>query len=185
MDNLDFVNLSFEEQKEYLARYTGKGRYSECPLSAFMKIAKMNTAFGFSKGAMYGDWDALASYIDNIADELDELREAISAGDHEQVRDALGDIIVFTYGGFFHIGENGDKDLDSIYESNMSKFIKNDEELAATIKKYADLGVEVVPEGVYPQVKVTATTTQTGNDGKLYRGGKFLKGVGFFEPRFV
>lgn len=56
-----------------------------------------------------------------IREELDEYEEALAKGDLVEAADALGDILVVTYGS---MGEHGFDDeiiRDAIHESNMSK----------------------------------------------------------------
>lgn len=154
-------------------------------MTAFTDVQQLNRAFGLEYGAKAGDWEFLENYVKNIFDEYEELLEAIAAKDVKEVRDALCDINVFSMGGHHHIGHDADADMKAVSDSNMSKFIPNDDVMEATIKKYADLGVVVVPGGEYPIKYVVCEYEQVGNGGETYRANKRLKGVLFKEPVFA
>lgn len=79
-----------------------------------------------------------------------------------------------------------DKALTSIYDSNMTKFCKDQEELEASIQAYADMGVEVIEDkGTEFPFKVIRSAKEQEVGGKLYSAGKFLKSVSFKEPCFT
>ena len=148
-------------------------------------IYEMNKAFGFEPGK--ATEEDLKNHIQNISDEVEEGIDALNEDDMVGFLDALGDAMVFTIGGFFKAGvseENVEKIMKTIFESNMSKFCESDENLESTIKKYNDLGIDVVEsgEGKYRHVRTTQGVAQTDVNGKVYQADKFLKGVNFFAP---
>lgn len=159
----------------------------------FNDVSKMNLAFGNPKGDPNNiDWDRLTAQCVNIAKnvqgqagEVEELYQALEARDSIGVRDALCDIMVFTLGAFHLMGADADSDMKAVFESNMSKFCRNVEELGATMNKYENLDLKVYAEGVYPFVCVKSAEDQMDRNGKHYSKGKFLKGVGFQEPAFT
>lgn len=154
--------------------------------TSFQLVSHMNEKFGNPKGDIDDpQWADLRNQASNILDEYNELCvDGINPKNMTEVRDAICDILVFTYGLGHLAGVDVDRDMSKVYTSNMSKFCTNDEELQATIKKYADIGVKVVPEGEFPYAFVRSTEHQTDINGKIYQANKFLKGVNFKEPVF-
>lgn len=75
-----------------------------------------------------------------IAEELDELREAIEANDLVEVADALCDIQYVLSGAVleFGLGEKFADLFNEVQRSNMSKACNSMEEAEATVKHYAD-----------------------------------------------
>jgi len=71
-----------------------------------------------------------------IREEVCELEEAIQAEDMVETLDALGDILVVTYGMAYRLGYNADEVYDMIHKSNMSKFCTSETEARATVEKY-------------------------------------------------
>lgn len=84
---------------------------------------------------------------------------------------------------------NSDSDDLMVHRSNMTKFDTTPEDLQITIKKYYDLGVETIVRDVQiagtQYYVVKSSYDQNGKDGKMYRGGKFLKSYLFEEPKFL
>lgn len=79
-----------------------------------------------------------------------------------------------------------DDDQIKVYESNLSKFDTDMNEVGKTIRKYLDLGVETEiaeanVDGVTYYV-VKSAYDQQGGDNKSYPKGKFLKSVNYVEP---
>ncbi len=79
-----------------------------------------------------------------------------------------------------------DADQVEVYESNLSKFDTDMDEVGKTIRKYLDLGVETeIAEATIDGVTyyvVKSAYDQQGGDNKSYPKGKFLKSVNFREP---
>jgi hypothetical protein len=71
-----------------------------------------------------------------IREEVRELEEAVQAEDMVETLDALGDILVVTYGMAYRLGYNADEVYDMIHKSNMSKFCTSEAEAQATVEKY-------------------------------------------------
>ena len=63
--------------------------------------------------------------LDLIAEELDELKNAMESKDLLEVADALTDILYVTYGAGLALGINLDKCFDEVQNSNMSKLGNN------------------------------------------------------------
>lgn len=149
----------------------------------FKQVSKMNEAFGNPKGNPGEiDFARLDKQCSNILDEYNELQAALAAKDPILVRDALCDIMVFTLGAFHFMGADADADMDVVYGSNMSKFIKDDEDKEKTEAKYKALGVPYVLEGEYPIMRLRCTETIVGADGESYRANKILKSASYTPP---
>ena len=71
-----------------------------------------------------------------IREEVRELEKAAQAEDMVEVLDALGDILVVTYGMAYRLGYNADEVYDMIHKSNMSKFCSSEDEAQQTVEKY-------------------------------------------------
>lgn len=154
-------------------------------LTMFGAVAAMNVAFGNPKGDPENlNLEKLKKQCQNIRDEYGELMLAIEAGDPVAIRDALCDINVFSLGAHHLAGYDADADMGAVYRSNMSKFIRDDVELEATIAKYDDLGVPFYQEGEFPTMCLKASADFTDRHGNEYRKGKFLKGIAYKTPVF-
>jgi len=91
-----------------------------------------------------------------IREEVRELEEAVQAEDMVEVLDALGDILVVTYGMAYRLGYNADEVYDFIHKSNMSKFCSTEEEAQATVAKYRaefEAGTSLYATPAYRQSK--------------------------------
>jgi hypothetical protein len=149
----------------------------------FKQVSTMNDAFGNSKGNPQEiNFSRLEKQCSNILDEYNELQVALAAKDPILVRDALCDIMVFSLGAFHFMGADADADMNVVYTSNMSKFIKDDEDKAASEAKYKALGVSYVLEGEYPIMRLRCTETVVGTDGETYRANKILKSASYVPP---
>lgn len=68
-------------------------------------VLLMNEVFGTQQDTSI---EAITDQVKNILDELDELDEAINEMDINEVKDALGDILVFAIGGLFITGKQAE-----------------------------------------------------------------------------
>lgn len=178
--------------------------------TTFHDISYMNVAFGNKKG----DPDAIngkklmmgvQQAIVELTSELDKAKEK---NDVEGICDSICDAIVYLGGSYHQTGFDIDLDLKAIFESNMSKFCKDEVVLAASMEKYDKLGVQFVTEGSFPTVCLKSSTDQwlnkttgavsaynpighpqgSGNPGYAsewvleYPKGKFLKGAAYKKP---
>lgn len=151
----------------------------------FEQVSLMNEAFGNPKGNYESiNYERLEKQCRNILDEYNELMAAIAAKDPVAVRDAMCDVMVFTLGGYHFIGADANADMKAVFDSNMSKFVRDHSELAATEEKYRSLGVPYRLEGEFPMMRVRCTEDTVGTDGETYRANKILKSAGYHKPVF-
>lgn len=156
--------------------------------SIFDHVSDMNVAFGNAKGDPTAiNWDRLNSQCKNLKKELQELMDALAERNTDKVRDALCDLQVFTQGAQHIMGVDGDDDMLAVLDGVMSRFCKDEAELAATETKYRNLGVEFYVEGVFPNVCLKSAFDRGGDaeSGFEYPKGKFLKSANYREPTFT
>lgn len=157
--------------------------------STFVQVALMNEAFGNPRGNPHSiDWARIEKQAFNIAgnhekDEYGELLAAVKAKDVDAARDAFADIIVFALGGFHLMGFNGDDDITEVLRAVMTRFCRDRAHLADTVQHYTDLGVKVYCGGEFPRAWVKSERTQTDKNGERYAEGKFLKALGYEQPK--
>jgi hypothetical protein len=151
------------------------------------QVAMMNTVFGNPAGVISApDWTAIDRQMNIIESEFHELKLAVAARRIHGVggiRDGIADLNVTNLGMAHVLGVDSDADMLEVFKSNMSKLITNEDELAASIDKYGQWGVEVYAEGEYPRMCIKSVKDQTGSNGEFYKKGKFLKGINFKEPK--
>ncbi len=147
----------------------------------FERVSEMNEAFGNPKGDPKNiDWDRLERQCKNILVEFErELMPAIAERNLEEVRDALCDINVFSLGAHHFMGIDADADMHAVIDGVLTRFIKDERDLAATMKKYDDLGVDYYLEGTFPTACLKSLEDQVDKYGESYPKGKFLKSVSY------
>ena len=110
-------------------------------LSNNNKVREFNRTF---KSPTYNTYDSkiwddkklVKLRLDLIKEEVAELEEAIEQQDIKETMDALGDILVVTYGAFDAFGLDGDKVFDEVHNSNMSKLCQNEGEALESVDWY-------------------------------------------------
>lgn len=147
----------------------------------FQRVAEMNTAFGNPKGnASNIEWKRLEKQCRNILDEYCELMDAIASENIDDVRDALCDIQVFANGAQHLMGVDGDDDMHAVVDGVMTRFIKDADDLQATVVLHAAKGVtKVYFEGVFPKMIMKSAVDQP--DAPM---GKFLKSASYINTVF-
>ena len=172
-------------------------------MSNFNRVATLNTAFGNPKGNPKAiDWDRVRKQSLNIADEYGETMIALGADpalvkdavahlkyvssmavnpvNALQVRDGLCDIHVFAYGAHHLMGVDADTDMDAVVDGVMTRFVKDPQDLKATIKLHADKGVHrVYTEGEFPTMVLKSAADQPDAPK-----GKFLKSASYTDTVF-
>ena len=173
------------------------------PKTNYQSVAAMNTAFGNPKGNPQEiDWNRVRKQSLNIVDEFGELMVALGADkniikaaienmkwaathvvnpvDPEGVRDALCDIHVFAYGSHHFMGIDADVDMVAVVDGVMTRFVKDDADMAATVALHAAKGVtDVYFEGEYPTMVMKSASDQPDAPK-----GKFLKSASYEQTTF-
>lgn len=173
--------------------------------TAFEKIAHFNNLIGNLAGA--ATHQQLCGQVEMIREEFQELDSAVglfSSFERPQgmepvsassvgyslfveVRDAIADVLVTTYGLAHRLGIDADADLDAVYASNLSKFVQGDQKAAtaAHIEVSQRTGLATTLTKTAPGLwAITSSRDQTGKDGKQYPKGKLLKPSTYREPEF-
>jgi len=136
------------------------------------------------------NWDLLYDQFVLIKEEFEELQDkGLGAKDWKEVKDAIGDILVVTYGMAYRCNIDADKLMDNISESNFSKLCKTEEEVHETRAYYELLGVKTyVEQSELDGVRVWAIKSaedqnfEEKGEKKFAKQGKFLKNVNWHEP---
>lgn len=177
---------------------------SQAEPTNFALVSKMNIAFNNPKGNPSDiSWPRVRAQVTNVGDEwlegmkalgldadlLEELkavRNKITADkftgpvDLKQTRDSLVDVNVFSYGGHHLMGIDADRDMTSVIDGVMTRFVKDYADLQATLAKHRSAGVlEMVTEGEFPTMIV-----KSAGDYPDAPPGKFLKSASYREPTF-
>jgi predicted HAD superfamily Cof-like phosphohydrolase len=169
--------------------------------SNFQRVSRMNEAFDNGQGDPKNiDWKRIQSQSKSIGHEFGELLVALGAnkadvsslvavidslqfGDAvnlEQVRDSLCDIHVFGYGAHHLMGIDADRDMKSVVDAVMTRFVVDEEDRRATLAKHAERGVtDVYFVGEFPTMVMKSASDQPDAPK-----GKFLKSASYSEPVF-
>ncbi|QIO03055.1 MazG-like pyrophosphatase [Salmonella phage barely] len=180
--------------------------------TTFNKNVRLNLAFGNAAGDITApDFGKIRNQAKLVLEETRELLEA-AYFDHEvkieftasprvlkepavvdikdimrQILDAQGDITTVNDGVAHIAGFNGDECLQRVFASNMSKFIRSEDEVGPALEYYYSRGFpdgQLRVEGEFPQACIKVNETVMWN-GKEYPKGKFLKNMAVFkEPDF-
>ena len=132
-------------------------------------------------------WNNLKEQADLVQLNLNKLYEAIENKNIDYVWKYVEEINVHNLGVAYLGGFDADKDMLSVFESNLSKVSKTLEDAQKTKEFYAKKGVDVYIEEcqTMPGYIVKVSEEVIGNDGKKYPKNKFLKCVvGFKDPKF-
>lgn len=167
----------------------------------FHRVADMNEAFGNPQGIPHSiDLDKVRAQTRNILDEYCELQISLGASPPtvqalrdaangiqyseklslDDARDGLCDIHVFAYGAHHLMGIDADRDMNSVVNGVMTRFIEDEADKQATIAKHASKGVsDVYFEGEFPVMVMKSAVDQPDAPK-----GKFLKSASYSEPVF-
>jgi hypothetical protein len=157
----------------------------------FAAVRRMNDAFGNPEGeptlvslAMLRQ-QVGTHESGNVLSELKEFTAALEAGDVNGMRDALCDIMVFVLGAYHRMGFDADADMEAVVEGVMTRFCRNEQELADTVAYWAARGVtKVYTHGRFPTLCVKSSEDQVTHDGDTAPAGKFLKSTGYRDTVF-
>ena len=180
MSSLDIATLFM-----YNMHYNSIGDF----MSNFTQVCELNGAFGRPKtNKQELDFDKLDNQFSLVLEEVQELKEAIENEDWEEVKDAIGDILVVTYGMGYVADIDCDQLMANISDSNFSKFC-TPLEREQTIRYYDELGVEVIAEETFINNALRyaiksakdQTYTEKGVE-KIVKKGKLLKNINWEVP---
>lgn len=180
--------------------------------TTFQKNVRLNNAFGNKKGDITApDFGRIQTQAKLVLEETRELLEAafydcsvkldlVLTPKQEpyqtktiqeilkDIMDAQGDITTVNDGVAHITGFDGDECLQRVYASNMSKFVRFEDEVGPALDYYYSRGFpagQLRIEGEFPQACIKVVETVTWN-GKEYPAGKFLKNMATFqEPDFT
>lgn len=166
---------------------------SEHHTTPHVAVAKINLIAGNAQGSpSEPNWALIERQHKLIQDELNEMRDNIANRNIEGIRDDIGDVLFTAYGMGHRCGYPSDLDLAEVCRSNMTKFDTDIDDAKISQQKYLAIGVETTitykeigsggaVQGYYV---LHSARDQTGQDGKSYPGGKWLKSYKFEEPVF-
>ncbi len=167
----------------------------------FQRVAAVNEKFKNPQGDPKSiDFDRVRSQSRSILHEFCELQLALGANPEaikgildaakaiqypnevhlDNVRDGACDIHIFGYGIHHMMGIDADRDVESVLEGLMTRFIKDEADKQASIAKHAAAGVtQVYFEGDFPLMIMKSAVDQPDAPK-----GKFLKSASYTEPVF-
>lgn len=172
--------------------------------TTFEKVTALNLAFGNAKGDLNNpDVKAIRKQAMLCLEEATEMVEAAFPGmkvvcqvtgvtdetsiDMVALMDAQGDLTTVNDGVGHVAGFDGNAVYQLVHDSNMSKFISQEEDKVKALSYYYDLGFQpddLYLHGDYPTMCIKVKRDIKLN-GKFYPEGKFLKNmVTFKEPDF-
>ncbi len=154
-------------------------------MSNFTDVSYLNTVFGNEKGELSSpNWEKAGKQLHLIQEELAELVDGLANKDTAEIRDAVADILVVTYGMAHIMGIDADKDMAAVQASNLSKLCKTQDEIDQTLAFYRhEKGLDVYAGGELPEAYIKSSQDQQGSDGKFYPAHKFLKSINWHEPK--
>lgn len=129
------------------------------------------------------NWEILRAHVEFMRPVLEGVEKYISESDFVALSSTVPVIdeanrVLAKLAGIDH-----SLNLDAIYTSNMSKLCATQEDVDATIAKYAAMDVTVDVFGEFPKKFVKSNREQMLG-GEMIPAGKFLKGIHFKEPDF-
>lgn len=153
-------------------------------MSNFTDVSFLNTVFGNEQGNLENpNWEKADKQLHLIKEELAELVDGIDNKDISEIRDAVADILVVTYGMAHIMGIDADKDMAAVQASNLSKLCKTQDEVDQTLAFYQnEKQLDVYVGGELPEAYIKSGKDQEGSDGKFYPAHKFLKSINWHEP---
>ena len=110
-------------------------------MSNFTKVCELNAAFDRPKtNKEEQDYEKLLNQFALVKEEVEELEQALKDENWQEVKDAIGDILVVTYGMGYVADIDCDQLMNNISDSNFSKFCTR-EEMIETVRYYRSEGV--------------------------------------------
>lgn len=151
-------------------------------LGMFELVAEFNRSTGTPRGNPHEiRWDDLAGACKDVPAQHALLMSAIHGGDEIAVRRSLTTINILTLSAHHVIGFDAERDMTAVVEGVMTRFCRDEADLAATKAHFDGQGVEYYVCGSFPQVCLKSAKDQ--GDGE-YPKDKFLKSVSYRKPVF-
>ena len=131
-----------------------------------------------------GEKAKLKSQLALIKEEVQELEDAIEAGDWVEMKDAVADILVVTYGMGYVMSIDCDKAVQEVNRSNMSKICQNIGEVSETQIYYAESRVDTTHSQIGETGTYIVKSARDQHDelSNFFPEGKFLKNVNWTVP---
>ncbi len=135
----------------------------------------------------------ILSYSESLTHYCDAMT-ALSLADHQYNSPNIYDILKIMADRAIVIGTSFGypvrQDLQTVIDSNMSKFDRTEGDAIATVQKYAKLGVKTKYHKVDTEsgpyfVCLVKEYNPRAEDGKEYPEGKWVKSCNFREPAYV
>jgi NTP pyrophosphatase (non-canonical NTP hydrolase) len=141
-------------------------------LSILEMIEEWSKSFGLpiEKKAGFPDEKRIDISMTLIAEEFEELSEAIEDENFTETIDALGDLLWVTVRAMMEFGIDPNECIKAIYASNMSKLDVTEEDAVLTYKKYMDEGIKTHAKQVGEYI-----VTYRSSDNKVMKSHKFVK----------
>lgn len=140
----------------------------------FHEFCELLVAFGY-------DEKQITHMRDTFEQDL-KLVPCTGVVDVVKMRDSLCDINVFSIGTHYKAGYDAEEDTNAVIDQVMTRFVKDEDDLQATMQLHASKGVSVVyTEGQFPKMIVKSAIDQPDAPK-----GKFLKSASCQKkPTFV
>lgn len=147
-------------------------------MSNYDKVREFNDAFQVKKVDSYSPNvfdthpDVVKLGYDLIAEEVDELRQAIADKDIVEVRDALADILYVVYGMQYKLDIDGNYDMGLVHASNMTKLCHSEEQAQRTVENYKsrfEQGESPYDSPYYEQISPTLWMVRNRSTGKVLK----------------
>ena len=147
-------------------------------MTNYEKVKEFNDAFQVKKVDTYSPDvfdthpDVVKLGYDLIAEEVDELRQAIEDKDIVEVRDALADILYVVYGMQYKLDIDGNYDMGLVHDSNMTKLCHSEEQAQRTVENYKarfEQGESPYDSPYYEQISSTLWIVRNRSTGKVLK----------------
>ncbi len=92
------------------------------------------------------DWPDIAPVFDKIQEEIDEIRDALRAGDHAAARRELGDLLFAAVNLSRFLGADPNRELDATNRRFLDRFAKVKEALVRSGRNIQDCSLEEMDE---------------------------------------
>ena len=151
-------------------------------LDPFYLVAYWRAAMGLNGKIYTIDSDRMDLHRKLFLEEMNELLYGIDTNDIKEVQDGVADLIFVMVGMLMELGVNPHEVFYKVYESNMSKVCKSEDEAMATVELYA--------AGIHPDKmgeKINTCYKDVGNGFFVVErvsDGKVMKSMNYQPPKW-